>query len=275
MSSNILLCPAHNVQQYITMSSHNVQQYITMSSNILLCPAHDVQQFTESGNTFAMHLFTFSCQHAAVVSWFALWIPILEGFCHSENGLELYRIWGWPSGSVLVPVVSVLLTRKYVFLLFIWPKTFYILRSYYVISLSSLSSICRYNCFQAKTLDLVDQFFCNVSTKILDTDTGFGFGLFLGVCSSTRFQTRGPKVAKMAFSVWLFLFFISCFYQDMVVGFTPTYAVNAYHHFCELYSWFWKGALDTTACDEVYLWLEAGLLVALISSTNKYDSHWS
>jgi hypothetical protein len=38
----------------------------------------------------------------------------------------------------------------------------------------------------------------------------------------------------------------------MVVGFTTTYAISAYHHWrCELESCSWRGILDTTVCDEV------------------------
>jgi hypothetical protein len=39
----------------------------------------------------------------------------------------------------------------------------------------------------------------------------------------------------------------------IVVGFTTTYAVSAYHHTsCGFDSRSWRGALDTTLCDEVY-----------------------
>ena len=37
----------------------------------------------------------------------------------------------------------------------------------------------------------------------------------------------------------------------MVVGFTTTPAISAYHHYsCEFESHSWKGVLDTTLCDK-------------------------
>jgi hypothetical protein len=45
----------------------------------------------------------------------------------------------------------------------------------------------------------------------------------------------------------------------MVVGFTTTYAVSAYHHqCCEFEPHSWQGVLDTTLCDIVCQWLVAG-----------------
>ena len=38
----------------------------------------------------------------------------------------------------------------------------------------------------------------------------------------------------------------------MVVGFTTTYAIDAYHHkSCEFETRSWRGVLDTTLCDKV------------------------
>jgi hypothetical protein len=38
----------------------------------------------------------------------------------------------------------------------------------------------------------------------------------------------------------------------MVVGFTTTYSISAYHHYgCEFESRSWRGVLDTTLCDKV------------------------
>ena len=40
--------------------------------------------------------------------------------------------------------------------------------------------------------------------------------------------------------------------HDRIVGFTTTYAINAYHHSrCEFESHSWRGVLDTTLCDKV------------------------
>jgi hypothetical protein len=41
-------------------------------------------------------------------------------------------------------------------------------------------------------------------------------------------------------------------HDRMVVGFTTTCAISAYHHLsCELQPLLWKGVLDTTLCDKV------------------------
>ena len=44
----------------------------------------------------------------------------------------------------------------------------------------------------------------------------------------------------------------------MVVGFTITYVISAYHHWCELELCIWHGLLDTTLCDKVCQWLATG-----------------
>ena len=45
----------------------------------------------------------------------------------------------------------------------------------------------------------------------------------------------------------------------MVVIFTTTYAISAYHHYrCELESRSWRGVLDTTLCDKDCQWFAAG-----------------
>ena len=65
----------------------------------------------------------------------------------------------------------------------------------------------------------------------------------------------------------------------MVVGFTTTYAISAYHHSsCEFESRSWRGVLDTTLCYKVCQWLAAGLWFSLdtpVSPTNKTDCHYS
>jgi hypothetical protein len=55
----------------------------------------------------------------------------------------------------------------------------------------------------------------------------------------------------------------------MVVAFTTTYAISAYHHkSCEFESCSWRGVLDTTLCarDQMFS------LGTLVSFTNKTDS---
>ena len=45
----------------------------------------------------------------------------------------------------------------------------------------------------------------------------------------------------------------------MVVGFTTTCAISAYHHYsCEFEPRSWRGVRDITLCDEVYQWLVTG-----------------
>jgi hypothetical protein len=41
----------------------------------------------------------------------------------------------------------------------------------------------------------------------------------------------------------------------MVVGFTTTYTISAYHHCCEFESRSLRGVLDKTLCDKVCQWL--------------------
>ena len=48
-------------------------------------------------------------------------------------------------------------------------------------------------------------------------------------------------------------FLRGCHGRDrMVVGYTSTYAISAYHHrSCEFVPCSWQGVLDTTLCDKV------------------------
>jgi hypothetical protein len=40
--------------------------------------------------------------------------------------------------------------------------------------------------------------------------------------------------------------------DHMVIGFTTTYTISAYHHLsCEFEPRSWRGVLDTTLCDKV------------------------
>ena len=61
----------------------------------------------------------------------------------------------------------------------------------------------------------------------------------------------------------------------MVVWFTTTCAISAYHHkSCEFESYPWRGVLDATLRDKVCQWLAAGRWFSsatLVSSTNKYN----
>ena len=41
-------------------------------------------------------------------------------------------------------------------------------------------------------------------------------------------------------------------HDHMVIGFTTTYTISAYHHLsCEFEPHSWRGVLDTTLCDKV------------------------
>ena len=63
-------------------------------------------------------------------------------------------------------------------------------------------------------------------------------------------------------------------HDHMVVWFTTTYAINAYHHYsCEFESRSWRGVLDIILCDKVCQWLAAGRWFSPVSSTNKIDRH--
>ena len=63
----------------------------------------------------------------------------------------------------------------------------------------------------------------------------------------------------------------------MVVGFTTTSAISAFHHLsCEFEPHSRRGVLNTTLCDKVCQWLATGQWFfpgTLISSTNKTDRH--
>jgi len=60
----------------------------------------------------------------------------------------------------------------------------------------------------------------------------------------------------------------------MVVGFTTTCAISAYHHWSyELESHSWWGVLDSTLCEKVCQWLATGWWFSPVSSTNKTDRH--
>jgi hypothetical protein len=63
----------------------------------------------------------------------------------------------------------------------------------------------------------------------------------------------------------------------MVVGYTTTYAISAYHHkSCKFQPHSWRGVLDTRLCDKIYQLLATGWwfsLGTLVSSINKTDCH--
>ena len=64
-----------------------------------------------------------------------------------------------------------------------------------------------------------------------------------------------------------------CGCDRMVVEFTTTYALSAYHLLsCEVESSSWRGVLNTTLCDKVFQWLSVALWTP-VSSTNKIDHH--
>ena len=65
--------------------------------------------------------------------------------------------------------------------------------------------------------------------------------------------------------------------DNMVVGFTTTCAISAYHHeSCGFEPCSWRGVLDTTLCDEACQWFVTGRWFSSgtpVSPTNKTDRH--
>jgi hypothetical protein len=58
----------------------------------------------------------------------------------------------------------------------------------------------------------------------------------------------------------------------MVVGYTTTYAISAYHHLrCEFEFWWWRGVLDTTLCDKVCQWFATGRWFSPTNNTDRHD----
>ena len=82
--------------------------------------------------------------------------------------------------------------------------------------------------------------------------------LYLSRCSSSRKSERGRRGL-----------------DQMVVGFTTTYAISAYHlWWCEFKSWSGRGVQHK--CDKVCQWLATGQCFfpgPLVFSTNKTDCH--
>ena len=72
-------------------------------------------------------------------------------------------------------------------------------------------------------------------------------------------------------------YIMCCVCDCMVVGFTTTYAISAYHHCsCEFESPSWRDVFNTTLCNKVCQWLVTGQWFSpgtLVSSTNKTDCH--
>jgi len=65
----------------------------------------------------------------------------------------------------------------------------------------------------------------------------------------------------------------------LVVGFTTTYAISAYHHYsCEVEFRSWRDVLDTTVCDKVCQWFAAdrwyypGTPVSFTNKTHRHDT---
>ena len=68
-----------------------------------------------------------------------------------------------------------------------------------------------------------------------------------------------------------------CRRDIMVVGFTTTYAISAYHHWsCQFESHSWRVVFDTTSCDKVCQWPAQVQWFSPgppVSPTNKTDHH--
>jgi hypothetical protein len=100
-------------------------------------------------------------------------------------------------------------------------------------------------------------------------------GIFLVLKNIKQYQWLGGlNISSVCFGL---CFILSGGCDRMVVGFTTTCAISAYHHWsCELEPRTWRGVLDTTLCDKVCQWLEGGLWFSPgtpVSFTNKTDCH--
>ena len=61
----------------------------------------------------------------------------------------------------------------------------------------------------------------------------------------------------------------------MVVGFTTTCAISAYHHKrCEFKSQSWQGVHDTTLCDKVCQWLAGGRWFSVGTLVFLHQKNW-
>jgi hypothetical protein len=111
------------------------------------------------------------------------------------------------------------------------------------------------------------------------------------ICKFCRIITQLPKIIitwlncclfSVCFGVWRCSY--SFYYlrgsrgrDRMVVGFTATCAISAYHHLsCEFEPCSLGGVLDTMLCDKVCKWHATGRWFSpgnLVSSTKKTDRH--
>jgi hypothetical protein len=73
------------------------------------------------------------------------------------------------------------------------------------------------------------------------------------------------NIIKAAMSINLWKYIQSQLCDRMVVGYTTTYAINAYHHWCCEFK-----SRSGRLCDEVCHWVSPG---PPVSSTNKTDCH--
>ena len=101
----------------------------------------------------------------------------------------------------------------------------------------------------------------------------------------TNFSVLGRKCIFVDLSaiVSTYILFVEFFisrgrcrgHRRMVVGFTTTCAISAYHHTrCGLISRSWRDVLGTTLCDKTWQWLAAGPWyspVTPVSSTSNTD----
>ena len=82
----------------------------------------------------------------------------------------------------------------------------------------------------------------------------------------------GHEVKKHdGYGQFLFLIWGRCCPDRMIVGFTTTCAINAYHHF---ESCSWRGVLDTTLCDKVCQWLATGRSFSPVFTDLLFSQFW-
>ena len=107
--------------------------------------------------------------------------------------------------------------------------------------------------------------------------------VFRSHCLSFVFFSFGHCIICLSsiYGFWLPLWYLQTFLIDiqsrgrdrMVVGFTTTYAISAYHHYRILFR---RGAHDTKLCDQICQWLVEGRWFYSeysVSSTSNTDRH--
>ena len=89
-------------------------------------------------------------------------------------------------------------------------------------------------------------------------------------------NVTSPSEISIFFSVWNigYSFYVQSNLYSRRPSWSWLYGISDYHHYrCAFEPCSWRGALDTTLCDQVCQWLSTGWWFSPISSTNKTDRH--